>query len=80
MQNHVDHLLVEVLGVAMKKTQILTENQSSIFQYNILPRKDNLVPEYLPKEVTNVLYHMCLKLCGHYWSAVCHILRKTLRN
>ena len=53
MQNCVDHLLVEVLGVVMKKTQILTENQSSIFRSNVVPGKASLVPEYLPKEITN---------------------------
>ena len=53
MQNCVDHLFVEVLGAVMKKTQILTENQSSIFQSNIVPRKANVVPEYLPKEIAN---------------------------
>lgn len=49
MQNSVDHLLMEVLGVVMKKTQILTVTWSSIFQYNIVSRKTRQVLEYLPK-------------------------------
>lgn len=53
MQRDVDHLLVEVLGLAMKTTQILMENHSSFFQCNIVPRKANLVPDYLPKELTD---------------------------
>lgn len=55
MQRDVEHLFVKVLGLVMKKTQILMENHSSIFQCNIVPRKAYLVPNYLSKELTDGL-------------------------
>lgn len=75
MQNCVGHLFVEVLGAVMKKTQILTENQSSIFQSNIVPRKANLVPEYLPKEIANGsrLHISCVWNCAGITGALCAV-------
>lgn len=81
--NHVDHLLVEVLGVLMKKAQILTENQASIFQCNIVPRKAELVPEYLPEEITNGSRLHKSRVFGTVQALVeqcVPYLRKTLRN
>lgn len=34
-----------------RKAQVLAENQSSIFQCNIVPRKADLVSEYLHREI-----------------------------
>lgn len=45
-----DQLLVKVLGVVMKKPQILTETWSGILECNIVPRKTRQVLEYLPKQ------------------------------
>lgn len=34
-----------------RKPQVLAENQSSVFQCNIVPRKADLVSEYLHREI-----------------------------
>lgn len=68
-----------------RKLQVLAENQSSIFQCNIVPRKADLVSEYLHREIVKTkglddVYHVHLELCEHYWSTVfilCQFLRKT---
>lgn len=80
MQNSVAHLLVEVLGVVMEKTQILTETWSGIFQCNTVPRKTSQVLDYLLKQKmgAHCIYHM--GLCGHCWSTMWCILRKTMRK
>lgn len=69
MQRYVDHLLVEVLGLVMKKTQILMENHSSIFQCNIVPRKANLVP----KELTDVIRLYVSHVIGTVWALLEHL-------